>query len=203
MATGLTELSDLIVEDGTIVAGANSFTDIATVNDYANLRQTGPFLAWIDADESNRVAALIIATDYLCRRWDWRGIISDEVTPQDLCFPRFIDGGTLFDSDGVDVTDTVPDKVIECQILYAVRAIDALTNEAVALMFDTNPQEEDGRIVSRKMEELGPLKEETRYFGSGSRPTTVKWRNYGAADECVRDSGLAAPGGAGDTVIRA
>ena len=192
MASGLTEAGNLIIEDGTIVAGANSFATIAVADAYALLRQHGPFIAWDGADESNKVAALITATDYLCRRWLWGGSLTNTTVPQDLCFPRRIVGGILYDSDLVDVTDTVPDKIIECQILYAVRAIDPTSNEAIALVADTNPQETDGRVVRRKREKLGPLEEETYYAGSGSRVPTIKWRNYSDADECVRDSGLVA-----------
>lgn len=201
MAGGLTESGDLIVEDGTIIADANSFTTRAFVTAYANLRQTGPFILWIDADESNQVAALVIATDYICRRWQWNGEITDSDTPQDLCFPRFINGGTLFDSFGVDVEDTVPDKIIELQALYAVRAISSL-GEAQALMFDTNPQEDDGRVIRKIREKMGPFEEETEYAGSASRLVTVKWRNYGPADEAARDSGLLSAA-AGDVVSRA
>lgn len=201
MASGLTEAANLIVEDGNIIAGANSFVGIAAADAYATLRQTGPFIAWLGADESNKVAALITATDYLCRRWSWAGTLTNLTTPQSLCFPRHISGSTLLDSEGIDVSNTVPAVIIECQILYAMRAINEVTNDAVALSFDTNPQESDGRVVSRKREKLGPLEEETYYANSGSRVPTIKWRSYSEADECVRDSGLMSTS-AGDHLVR-
>jgi hypothetical protein len=202
MASGLTESADLVVEDGTGKDDANSYSSIATATAYARLRQSGPLARWALADESNRVAALIIATDYVDRRWQYVGAISVEDAgsgdPQALAWPRNNYGGDLYDVEGIDVTDTVPLQVIEATIEYACRALDSTTYQAVPLYFDPEIQDDAGRFIKMKREKLGPLEEETRYSESRAVGYT---RNYVNADKIIRNSGLLA--GAGERAVRA
>jgi len=187
MASGLTESADLIVEDGTGVDGANSYTDIADATAYATLRQFGPFQTWLEADESNRVAALIQATAYLDIRWRFVGEPSVEDTglgdPQELAWPRT----PAVDSEGLDVSDTVPFQIVDATVEYAVRAIDPDTLEARSLLIDQESLDSANRFIKMKREKLGPLEEETRY--SETRATS-KLRDYGQADRIIRESGL-------------
>ena len=198
MATGLTEAGDLIVEDGTGVADANSYTDIADADAYANDRQVGALAVWLQADESNKVAALIVATQYLDSRWRFVGTISVEDTgagdPQTLAWPR----GPAFNAEGIDVSDEVPDQIVDALIEYAARAIDPTTLEARALRIDEESLDSANRFIKLKREELGPLVEETRF--SETRATS-KTRDYGTADKIIRESGLLAV--TGERVVRA
>lgn len=198
MASGLTEAADLLVEDGTGITDANSYTDRADATSYAQLRQFGPFIAWLEADESNQVAALIQATAYVDIRWRFVGEISVEDTgsgdPQELSWPRT----PAIDSEGNDVSDTVPFQVIDATIEYAARAIDPVTLEARSLLFDEENLDPANRFIKLKREKLGPLEEETRY--SETRATS-KLRDYGQADKIIRNSGLLAS--AGERTVRA
>ena len=198
MASGLTEAGDLVVEDGTGKDDANSYSSIADADTYANERQVGAFIAWKDADESNKVAALIIATQYVDLRWRYVGSISVEDAgagdPQALKWPR----GPAVDADGIDVSDEVASQIIDATVEYAARAIDPTTLEARELLFDEENLDSANRFIKLKREKLGPLEEETRY--SESRATS-KLRDYGRADKIIRESGLLA--GAGERTVRA
>jgi hypothetical protein len=77
--------SPLIVEDGTIIAGANSYITLANADAYHDARGNS---TWIDAEEKEREEALIKATDYLIQKYRncWKGIRVDE--DQTLDWPR-------------------------------------------------------------------------------------------------------------------
>lgn len=202
MATGLTELADLVVEDGTGLDDANSYASIDDATEYTRLRQSGPLARWAYADESNRVAALIIATDYVDRRWKYVGCISVEDAgsglPQALAWPRNNFGDYIYDAELIDVTDTIPQQIIDATIEYACRALDETTYQAVPLYFDPEVQDDSGRFVRQKREKLGPLEEEIRY----SEGRTVGFtRSYVDADKIIRNSGLTI--GGSDRAVRA
>ena len=200
MSTGLTEASDLILEDDTGILNANTFVAITEADAYSTLRQTGVFAGWEEADESNKVSALIYAAQYICHRWCYFGQISFPDTPQGLCFPRKILNATLFDAEGLDVTDTVPQQIKDAQIEYAARSIDSATFEALPLVDDPNQFNDDGLQVLEKEERVGPLLERTRFAGTTTGLTARTFKSYGMADEIVRDSGLIVS--AGNSTIR-
>ena len=188
MASGLTELANLIVEDGDGIADANSYQTLAAITAYANLRQYGPFTAWGNANESNQVAAAIEAARYMDVRWSFDGYISYENTglgdPQTLKWPRT----NSVDIDGIAwESDEIPLQILNAHSEYAARAIDATTLEAVSLQSDLVTQDESGRFIERTREKLGPLESETRYSTS---KRVHKWPRYGSADQILLSSGL-------------
>lgn len=196
MATGLTEAGDLIVEDGTGKDDANSFASIAEALAYANVRQSKFLARFIEADESNRVAALIIATEYVCLRWNFVGNISVEDAgsgfPQALCWPRNDGGFKIFDVRGIDVTDTVPNQVVEATIEYAARSIDEC-GDAQNLFIDPDVPDAAGRFETLVREKIGSLEEERRF--SDTRGVTFT-RKYITSDKIIKRSGLLSGSGA-------
>jgi hypothetical protein len=197
MSSGLTEVSDLTLEDGTGVVDANTYNAIATITAYATLRQYGPFANWLLANESNHVSAAIAAAQYIDERWGpFKGFIfedgdGDPDLAQGLLFPKAFE---ILDSRGIEVSETVPLQISDAHAEYAVRAIDSSTLEAIELQPDILRQDDAGRTINRKREKLGPLEEET-YYDSGRART--KWTDYGTADQIIRQSGLLAGGGDG------
>ncbi len=196
MATGLTEAGDLIVEDGTGKDDANSFASISEALAYVNVRQSEFLLRFKEADESNRVAALILATEYVCLRWNYVGDISVEDAgsgfPQALCWPRNDGGFKIFDARGIDVTDTVPNQIVEATIEYAGRAINEC-GDAQALFTDPDVPDSAGRFETLVREKIGPLEEERRF--SDTRGITIT-RKYTVPDRIIKRSGLLGGGGA-------
>lgn len=191
MADGLTESADLILEDGTGLVDANAFAGIAAADAYANLRQTGPFANWAIANESNHVAALIIATAYVEWRWSFAGAIFQDDTdaPQALHFPVV----ALLDKDGRDVSEMVPQTIEDATIEYAARSISPADFTAQLLQFDLDTQDTAGRSITLLRQKVGPLETETRYSGSGRKG----FANYGYADQLIKASGLLAGTGSG------
>ena len=189
----LTEAGDLIVEDETGIDDANSYTDIATVDAYHHLRDN---TVWTEATEHDKVAALIIATQYVDQRWSYQGAISFEDAgsgfPQALLFPR----GPLVDSRGLDVSDTVPQQILDATAEYALRALKD-GGGSQQLVRDPVEEDESGRSVTEKLEKIGPMTESTKYSTSRGRR---KFLSYPIPDDIVRRSGF--PGQTGESVVR-
>ncbi len=199
MSTGLTESSDLILEDGTGVVGANTYNALATITAYATDRQYSHFAAWIEADESNRVTAAILAAAFMDERWQFIGVIledgdGDPELQQGLHFPVVAD---VFDARGIEIGETVPQQISDAHAEYACRSISVTTFEAEALQVDLTTQDSAGREITRLRSKVGPLEEETYYDVSG----VEKWVDYGTADQIIRRSGLAHS--AGSSLLRA
>lgn len=193
MSEGLTELADLIVEDGSGIAGANSYNDLAAITAYATLRQDVYALAWLEADESNQVSGAIIATDYMDDRWCFTSSITDIGTDilaaQDLQWPRL----EQKDSRGVTVAeDEIPGWITDSHAEYAVRTITPITFIAKALRVDLVTQDASGRFIKETFEQVGPLREQIKYSDTKA---TRKTADYGNADRILLNSGLVVLGG--------
>ncbi len=196
MASGLTEAGDLIVEDGTGKDDANSYATIAEALAYGNVRQSEFLLRFKETDESNQVAALILATEYVDLRWNYIGNISVEDAgsgfPQALSWPRNNGGFKIRDARDIDVTDTVPNQIVEATIEYAGRSLDEC-GDAQALFVDPSVPDSAGRFETLAREKIGPLEEEHRF--SDTRGTTST-RKYITPDRIIKRSGLLSGSGA-------
>ncbi len=174
--------AQLVLEDGTGLDDANTYALVATADTYHDLRGNE---AWADATSDEKATALVNATLYTDQRWSYVGTISVEDAgsgdPQALDWPRDNFGGSLFDSDGIDVTDTVPQQVVDATLEYALRAL------AGPLLPDPTVPDDAGRFVSLTREKLGPLEEERRYSDTRGTRTT---RRYPVPDNILKDSGL-------------
>ena len=96
---------NLIVEDGSCVAGANSYVSLEYADEY--MRNTG-HTAWASKSEDERKAYLINATKYIDRTYSkigWKGVKMYH-RKQSLCFPRV----ELYDKDGDEVLG-IPDEL--------------------------------------------------------------------------------------------
>lgn len=148
------------VEDGTIVAGANSFVDVAYADAYFSDRG---ITAWTGDTATVKQPALIKATDYIVQRWS-EMLKGDPVEDdQPLPFPR-------------DEEGDLPDTLLRAACEYALRAI------AGPLMPDPTI-DATGLAVIGKTEEVGPLKESTQYAAGGTIRTFVP---YPAADALMK-----------------
>jgi hypothetical protein len=199
MASGLTESADLIVEDGTGKDDSNSYSDLAGVTAYVNLRQDVNLLPWLGANESNRVAAAIIATQFLDLRWRYEGSIAnpgdDEEVRQRLQWPR----SGVYDDRGVEVEDDeIPELLAEAFAEYSARALDPTTFQARQLLTDQTTEDGTGarRRVKETYKKVGPIVNQVKYFGRSSG----KFADYGNADEIIKRSGYLST--AGERTVR-
>ena len=90
-----------IVEDGSIVALANSFSDVASADAY--FADRNPDSAWNDLGTTEKEDALVRGTDYIdtTYRLRWKG--NKRTGDQALTFPR----GNVHDEDGWHLNETI------------------------------------------------------------------------------------------------
>jgi len=130
-----------IVEDGSIVAGANSYVSVASARAYATERGLS-----LSVDDSVVEAQLVIAMDYLeSLRDKYQGSKTDITTPQALQWPR--QDVTL---DGEDFDEnSIPVELTNAQCRLAVEQ-----ESGIELM-----PTQDGKFIIK--DKTGPL--ETTY----------------------------------------
>lgn len=104
----------LIVEDGTFVAGAESYASVAYADTYWSNRAD---TVWSAADTADKEAALRKATQYLDATFMWVGVIAD--TDQALNWPR----SGAEDREGRDLVNEVPVLVKNATVEFAKAAL--------------------------------------------------------------------------------
>lgn len=137
-----------IVEDGSVVSGANSYLSVADADAYHSDRGNA---AWTGTNAVKQ-SALIRATDYIEQKYAerWQGCRADE--DQDLSWPR---AGIS----GID-DDFIPKELKQAVALLALEALSA----------DLNPNLDQSSAIKREKTDVL----ETEYFeaaiGTTSRP---------------------------------
>lgn len=147
----------IVVEDGSGLVNAESFSSIADVTDYLERRNRET--AWLALSEAEQEAKLRDTTDYLVNKYrgQWRGWIVS--TLQSLPFPRL----EVVDEEGRTLTG-VPDILIACQC--------ELINLA---MSDPFVDVVTASAIKRERDKLDVLESEVEYVGGKStRPKYVK-----------------------------
>ena len=149
----------LIVEDGSIVAGADSYVSVADTDTY-NTSYVGGSL-WIAAIEAAKEIALRQATQYLdVTYYDlWLGERVDDT--QALSWPR----SGVYYSDGVAVgADEIPEPLKKATMELAIKA-----NASPNSLFTDVSAGASG--VKREKVKAGPVEADTTYNGSSSTQT--------------------------------
>ena len=170
----------LIVEDGTLVAGANSFVSIEDADTYFDTRQD---TAWADATDESKERSLVLAADYITQAWRlrWNGSLASAT--QTMTWPRrgvpvpdFFD--PFFNQVGVPLAFQDTYFIPENEIPQAIK--DAQMLLARAQMNDSGAvtktlQDPLGRETIK--EKVGSL--EVQYMtpadGGSARQTTQYW----------------------------
>jgi hypothetical protein len=166
----------MIVEDGTGVTGANSYTSVDEVQTYFDDR--GSNVAWDAlATTADKEAVLIQATDYIEKRFSEKWIGDKNDNSNALSWPR----ANIYDRTGrlLYANDDIPTELKRAVAEYAVRAITAV------LIGDPSTQ---GLEVEEEQKEIGPIKKRTRFMKNGGlrqRSSLVRdsvFKEYPAAD---------------------
>jgi len=159
----------LIVENGTGIANANSYTTESFADAYFADRGNG---AWSLATTANKEKALVKATDYIELRFAdrFKGNLSPDATT--LSWPRQY----VYDRKGKLIGLVVPNDIQKATCEYAVRALsaDLLPDPTVA---------SSGQAVKRTVDIVGPIETEIEYEGGASRPDLI--RPYPIADKLL------------------
>lgn len=157
----------LVVEDGSIVDGANTFVDVAGAREFAECRGLG-----LAADDGVLIQHLVRSMDYIeSRRCDLQGCKAD--VNQALQFPRkglVYEGKTIADPDTGDPW-FMPKELVGIQTQLAIEI------NAGTPLYPVGPNSESNF-------QSGPITEET--IG----PLTVKY-----SDRHVSASGVSGTGG--------
>lgn len=99
---------DLIVEDGSCVADANSFV---TLEEAVKYQASHGRKEWLELTKAEQIASLIKGTQYVDNLFTWKGRRKYET--QVLAFPRVprFPKPHLLDFDGFDYTGKIPQKI--------------------------------------------------------------------------------------------
>ena len=139
----------LIVEDGTIVDGAESYISVADAD--IEIDKRGGDDGWKNATVTQKEVQLRLATEYLDNEYCFIGYtVSND---QELSWPR---GGTKYDS------DIIPDIVKRATAVLAVASLD------LPLYNDVAGTSSTGGRVKRTKDKLDVLETSVEYFESGS-----------------------------------
>lgn len=158
---------ELIVEDGNLVEGANSYVSLEEATAYQRRfnRQD-----WLDLSEDEKKASLIKATQYVDNQFTWKG--RRKYQTQELGFPRVM----LLDLDGFEVTG-IPARLKQaiCEAAYYGYQTD---------LFQTYESEQG--IIKRNKERVeGAVEKEVEYFNS--KETAVDYiSKYAALNSLLR-----------------
>ncbi len=164
------------IEDGTGIVDANAYISLAEFDTWFGDRNDTDTLALTDAVKQ---AAIITATSYVNSRYEFLGERS--TSTQELEWPRkgaVVNGQTLIG---------VPKPLKKAICIYS-----GLVANGENLYINTAPVGAGGATVGtikKKKEVLGPLSEETEYFGeesSSKSSTTLQFRSIPEADNMIK-----------------
>lgn len=158
------------VEDGTGVAGANAYIEVAFADAYFTDRGV---TAWT-GDNATKQAAIIKATDYIETRWGdkFKGSPEHLDPRQPLGFPR----ACLYDRAG-QLVEGIPEKLKKATAEYALRALSG------ELMPDPTV-DASGAMVIGNRQKVGPIETEVTYAASMGVKTL---KPYPAADRLLSE----------------
>lgn len=164
----------IIVENGSIVANANSYVSVADADAYFSARNNTTWSAYSTAVKE---AALLYACRWLDSRYEWPGRIADKT--QRLSWPRHY----AEESEGRDIDpDEIPECLVEAQceaaaahaleglneILARGGAISAVTVDVISVTFAASA------AAGRTFPYIDSLVARIAYpFASGMVPTYV------------------------------
>lgn len=159
----------LVKEDGSVVAGANSYADEADADAYQTDRGRQ---AWLDATTEVKEAALVRATDYIDGRWELQFIGEPLGDVQELAWPR---SNAVYPATGnAFPNDEVPGDVVNATVLYADQIIGPDGDDLEAMTELSITPEVESSSVKRKREKVDVLLEETEFFGGGASLRTIQ-----------------------------
>lgn len=159
----------LIKEDGTIVAGANAYADVADSIAYQDDRGRQ---AWLDATAEVQEAALVRATDYIDGRFGLQFVGEPLGDVQELAWPR---AGARYPATGnAFPEDEVPQDVLDACILYAEGVIGPEGDDLATMTELSITPDIASSNVKRLKEKVDVLEEETEYFAGGAVLRTIQ-----------------------------
>jgi hypothetical protein len=169
-----------VIEDGSIVAGANAYCSVAEALQYHE--NHGNPAEWTGATQSDQEEAIRQATQYLDMTYKWQGLRTS--SEQVLDWPR--SGVVVYEQFGLD-SDAIPQELKDACAYLALKAISATLIPDVAT----------DATIKKQSVKVGPLAKSVEYTGAGDEPGT----SYTVADGLVKPL-LSAFAGGVTTLVR-
>lgn len=150
--------AQFVVEDGSVVTGANALVSVADADQI--MENYGNSIDWSGSPDDEKEAAIRQATRCLNISYVWHGYKVDE--DQTCQWPRY----EMLDEDGYDIdADVVPEKVKEACTYLALKVIEG----------DTLLEDFDNEAKVKKTKDVvGPLTEEREYVVGESPEKTYQ-----------------------------
>jgi hypothetical protein len=168
--------SDMVVENGTGRLDANSYVSIIEADTYHSLRGN---TIWASATESDKVVALVRATDYVDTRWKFTG--EPVKSTQALVFPR---KSEYLNKNGDDVSASVPVEIANATMEYALLVL----GDGTALIeLSPSIDQTEPWAITLQRDRVGTLETETRYDTARGIKVT---KSYPTADRIIKSSGF-------------
>ena len=160
----------VIKEDGSIVANANSYADVADADAYQDDRGRA---AWAAATTEVKEAALVRATEYIEGRFALRFVGEPLGDVQTLSWPR---SSAVYPRTGnAFPNDEVPADIVTATILYADQVIGPGDDLETMTELSINPELDDsGQVAVRTREKVDVLEEEIEYSGAQSGSAALR-----------------------------
>lgn len=152
----------LIVEDGSVVPGANGYISVAELDAYWSCRNVT-----LSQTDPEKEAAIIIATQYVDLNNKWEGSIT--MSDQSLDWPRT---GVMDDEGRIIPSFTIPDQLKNAVAEYTKRQLNA----------DLQPDVTDEGALKKVKKKVDVIETETEYqdgtggyYGLRSYPLADKY----------------------------
>lgn len=150
-----------VLEDGTGLSNSNSYASVAEFKAYHGDRGTDiSSLSGSDIEQN-----LIVATDFIERRWGNLFLDEPLLSTQALSFPR----KDLEDKFGNDI-DGIPTKLKWACIEYAYQ-------NTLSSLFNQPTVDATGVRVLKTRSKVGPIEDEVQYSDTGRVETTKSFPN--------------------------
>lgn len=140
---------ELIVEDGSCVANANSYVTLEEADKYQRTRNRAD---WLELEDNQKASCILQATQYIDGIYNWKGRAKYE--EQFLAFPRV----AITDLNGFDVSHIIPSKLKVAVYEAAYHGF----KEDLFTVYDSST----GNIKRDKKVVSGAVESEVEYFNS-------------------------------------
>lgn len=158
-----------VVEDGTGVAGATAYAPVAYADDYFLTRGIA---AWGEFTQEQKEGFLVQGTDYIDTIWGARLKGVPVFEGQALCFPRA-------QTPSAYTPGPLPVNLMKANCEYALMAGSGPLNASPVV-------DETGQLLQKRVEEVGPIKEEYTWHGQGMANFLSSPRPMPAGDNLMR-----------------
>lgn len=159
----------ITIEDGTIIAGADSYITVAEADTI--IAKYGKDSKWSSKVDSEKEALLVQAAGYLDTKYNWKGTLVN--LSQEMSFPRC----GIYVDDMLVSESSIPTAIKRAQAFLAAEAIDTP-------LFSTKQGTDGSGALTANKVKVGPIEIEKSFDENGS--TSSMQPRFTEVDALVR-----------------